>query len=80
MIKFTCLKKTPDNWYPNIDGKYVTLTYYSNPETEPLVCVWGDDDCGMEYIGVDAEYIFHRLLEMDVVTMKICHELGLRSC
>ena len=80
MIKFTCLKETSEDWYPNIDGKYVAVSYYSNPETEPLVCVWGNDDCGMEYIGNDAQYIFHRLLEEGNITRKICENLGLRSC
>jgi len=80
MIKFKCLKKTSDDWYPNFDGKYVEVSYYSNPETEPLVCVWGNDDSGMEYIGQDAQYIFHRLLEEDDITYKLCRDLGLLSC
>jgi len=68
---------TTEDWYPNIAKIFVRVTYYSNPETEPLVCVWGDDDCGMEYIGQDAQYIFHRLLEQEVITRRICTDLGL---
>lgn len=77
MIKLTCLKEVSDDWYPNIDGKYVSVSLYKLPGDTPLVCVWGDDDCGREYIGEDAEYKFHRLLEEDVLSHRKCEQIGL---
>jgi len=78
MIKFECFKPTSEDWYPNYDNNYVRIAYYSNPDSEPLVCVWGNDDCGMEYIGNDAKYIFHRLLEQEDITRRFCGYLGLK--
>jgi hypothetical protein len=78
-LKFNCLKEVNDDWYPNIDGKYVTVSLYEG-SPESLVCVWGNDDCGMEYIGEDAEYMFHRLLEEPVLNRKVCEKIGLGAC
>lgn len=79
MPLFNCLKEVDDDWYPNINGKYVEVSLYvDHPSPVPLVCVWGNDDCGMEYIGEDAEYMFHRLLEEPILNQTICKRIGLK--
>ena len=83
--KLECFKKTSDNWYPNHYKELVAVTLFKNseypacPSNVDRVCVWGNDDCGMEYDGEDAEYKFNRILEMDDVTFKALKDLGLQS-
>ena len=58
-MKISLFKKTSDNWYPNFDinddKSYVMVSFFPlNPITEGFrVCVWGNDDCGMEYDDPD---------------------------
>ncbi len=59
---------------------YVEVAYYSNPDTQPMVCVCGGGATGMEYIAADAQYIFHRLLEENDITYDLCRSLGLQAC
>ena len=54
----TCFKQTEDEWYPNYDGDTVRVSlilrrkksneYKLYGQTLFRVCVWGDDDFGME--------------------------------
>lgn len=59
-IRIECFKKTSDDWYGNFkiaddvrhkDKKYVHVSLLSlGPDAiyGHRVCVWGNDDCGME--------------------------------
>ena len=58
MMKTQVFKETKDCWYPSYkltDGKMLVRVVFTQTGPNPKggdgewrVCVWGDDDCGME--------------------------------
>lgn len=85
-------KRTTDNWRPSYkmdDGKTMLASVtFTQIEPESLidvkwrVCVWGNDDCGME-LDFDDEKIawccFLRVIGLDDVTIAALLELGFVS-
>jgi len=85
MKRQSCFKKTDEDWYPNFYGELVRVTYEFIPDDEDprwLVCVWGNDDCGMEcffkHQGRALE-VFWNILEQDVIRRDFLCHLGLHS-
>jgi len=80
-----CFKKTTDDWCPNFKDDLVSVTLFkhsqwpASPTDIDRVCVWGNDDCGMEYDGEDADYKFNIILSMDDVTFHGLKAIGLKS-
>ena len=78
------LVPTTDDWYPNYEGNKVQVSIMPlipRTEDEKLwrVCVWGADDCGMEYDTDDkhdAMVTFDMLKHRDFITKAGLLELG----
>jgi hypothetical protein len=84
-MKYSCLKLTQDNWCPNYLDRYVEVTYIENisppgkKKKISRVCVWGEDDCGMEMDFEDKKValkIFMNVMEMKFVNMRELKDLG----
>lgn len=55
---------TSENWYPNWEGGKVKASFLRLRDGTYRVCVWGEDDFGMEKDFTDrdtAEHVFERL-------------------
>jgi len=57
------------------------ITTPLNPDPGYRVCVWGNDDCGMErdYLSTefdDAEQMFHEVIAMERVNKSALEEWG----
>ena len=86
-------KYTSDNWCPSfeLDNPYGKGELLVRVSTMPLmtdgddryrVCVWGEDDMGMERDfpdSVDAADMFNRVLRLKDVTMSSLESLGFVS-
>ena len=84
-------KRTTDNWYGNykvVDdcrvSDLVEVTFCGNislNEQSPIyrVCVWGNDDCGIEFDTENeatAWNVFLQVIGNDDVTMKLLKQLN----
>jgi len=67
-IKFTVPKgefrPTNDDWYPNYEGNLVRLRVLSLSDGMWRVCVWGNDDTGME-IDAGPCWNYYMILESE---------------
>ncbi len=82
----TKLKPTRDDWCGNFPGNQVQVSIYCNNEYEGeiwhRVCVWGNDDCGLEqdFFGEDQEEkaleVYAKVMNLDYVDFKILKEMG----
>lgn len=83
------MKFTDDNWCPNYKHNMVQVSLMTDMEDFSKensvwhrVCVWGNDDCGMEkdFFGKetknDAEVCFAKVINLDRVNMKDLKEMG----
>lgn len=76
--RLSCLKKTADNWCPNIDKQYVRVSVLACKVSGVFdrVCVWGGDDFGMELDGPDAMSVFLQLMTKEYINMSDLKQLG----
>ena len=85
----SCYKEVNEDWYPcfppvaNGDKPLVWVGVYDNRpiERNSIVCVWGNDDCGMELIS---DYdtclsVYKEIASASEVTRLFLKELGLRA-
>lgn len=80
-------KITSDDWYPSYKledkTKLVQVSFMQILlPSSWLVCVWGQDDCGMEkFFGTENEAwcTFLRIIGLEDVTMSELTKLGLTS-
>lgn len=91
MTACSVFKKTSDDWYPNYITTcgllLVVVTFKATgpipkDNTEWVVCVWGNDDCGMEKFFTnekEAWTTFLAIIEMETVSMSELTKLGLVS-
>ncbi|MEA1973164.1 MAG: hypothetical protein U9N34_07725 [Candidatus Cloacimonadota bacterium] len=74
------LKYTSDDFCPNINEDKVELSLVDIKDGEYRVCVWGNDDLGLEKdfdnLG-EAEYLFELLDRLPDITIEILKENGL---
>lgn len=83
------MKPTTDNWCPNFPNNQVRVRIICNMNDEGKVwhrvCVWGNDDCGMErdFTGEfgerDALACYARVMNLDYVNFKPLKEMGFQS-
>lgn len=78
------LVPTTDDWCPNINEKFVRLSFFNLDccDTEYRVCVWGGDDLGMELdtsCKTKALGIHRTVSEMEDVTFEKLSDLGFVS-
>jgi len=83
------LKPTRDNWCPNFPNNQVTVTIFCNAIHEGniwhRVCVWGDDDLGMErdFFGEEQEQdaldLYGRVMNLDYVDFRHLKKMGFKS-
>jgi hypothetical protein len=86
MMKGFEYRPTKDDWCPNFDNNLVRVTLHTcmvnNGKMWHRVCVWGDDDCGMEkdFHGKetkkDAVKLYKYLLSLPHIEKKILKGLG----
>lgn len=72
-------KKTTDEWYPNFPNDEVEVSFLYLNDGTFRVCVWGNDDFGMELDFeslIEAEDIFDKILDMDIVNKQDLYNLG----
>jgi hypothetical protein len=75
--------KTSDDWYPNYPGDEVRVSMSfvkKKNEQNNVVCVWGADDCGMEFWSPDRELVrskYREICSWDNVTFEKLEKLGL---
>lgn len=82
-------KLTSDDWYPSYqlkgyhkgtkDPKMVEVSHLKLTNGQYRVCVWGADDCGMDFdtnSGNKAFRVFMMILDWDVVTKAKLKEMG----
>jgi hypothetical protein len=91
MKKINVYKKTLDDWYPSYkltnNVELVKVSFTTTGPNPPIngewrVCVWGNDDCGMEIDFIDekkALSIFMEILGCDYVNMELLKDLGFKS-
>jgi len=76
--------KTTDDWSPNFDNNKVKLSYLGLiAKNTYRVCIWGADDCGMEYDTPnknDAKTMFEKLKQQGIVTKKELEKLKFNFC
>jgi hypothetical protein len=72
---------TSDNWCPNYEGNKVRVTMCLNNNIKNhYVCVWGEDDLGMEFWSKDKTIIrklYKKICNLEDVTMHKLKKLGL---
>ena len=90
-FRFNTFKKTKDCWNPNFPGNVVRVsimlhlpTFNTKDESWHRVCVWGDDDTGMEKDFVHheiekAQKCFNQIMEMSNVDFQALEDIGFRS-
>jgi len=74
-MRYTCFKKTKDNWCGNYYNELVKLTFHGNisPYQEtPIyrVSIWGNDNMGMEFDTnneLTAQGIFQQVIGLEYV-------------
>lgn len=92
--RYKVFKKTQDNWHPSFeldDGTMMVAVSLIGPLgplgplrkiTKPYeyrVCVWGDDDMGMELDSTDEEVVvaaFFKVLELEFVNYDNLKAMG----
>lgn len=94
MKRITVYKETHDDWHPSYtvhgwdDLKLVTVSFTQtgpNPDVgdgEWRVCVWGEDDCGMERDYSDkslALAMFNKVIQWEFVDMSDLKKHGFVS-
>jgi hypothetical protein len=81
------LKPTRDNWCSNFPNNQVEVTIYCNMASGTngcwhRVCVWGNEDCGMEkdFFGEeqekDALSVYAKVMNLDYVDFRHLKEMG----
>lgn len=96
-MRISCFKKTNENWYANykiekdmrhVDEKYVHVSFlklpklYEEDEPEFRVCVWGNDDYGMELDSTDESFLKQIYLDIclqEVVNSDYLRKLGFKN-
>jgi hypothetical protein len=91
-MKINVYKKTNDDWYPNFkieNGDDLVRVSFTQTGPDPnlgygdwRVCVWGNDDCGMErdfILEGEALNIFYQVIGWDSVDMDKLEKLGFVS-
>lgn len=74
-------RPTTDQWYPNYDGDLVKISVYEYSKGGAMVCVWGNDDFGMEILvdtRMQAIDIFNTLPK--VITIEDLESRGFIRC
>ena len=72
---------TTEDWYPNYPDNQVEVSFLKSLDHSGYcVCVWGDDDCGMERVYSNQEFaaareLYHNLV--DNTTKKEMELLGM---
>ena len=85
--KTTIFKETTDDWCPNYNTGHRELVRVSHLQLIDgtwRVCVWGEDDCGMEIDLPETDFakskeIFDTIVAWDDVTMGKLKRLGFVS-
>lgn len=97
MQKQTVFKLTDDDWYPSYylgnyycgqapgDVLLVEVSFLQLMDGCFRVCVWGNDDLGMEldfmpYEHPEAEQMFHQVIALDRVNKQTLTDLGFVYC
>lgn len=87
-ITVSVFKETEDNWYPSFeikgDARYkylVEVSYLELSDGMWRVCVWGQDDMGMErdfepYERMKAWEVFISIIEQHYVSYNFIKDLG----
>lgn len=78
-------RPTSDDWRPNFPDGTVRVSFLELSDGQWRVCVWGNDDLGMErdYAPTDREaaHRLHALLAgCSDVTRALCTEIGMTYC
>jgi hypothetical protein len=72
-------KPSPDDWHPNYPDGTVHVASYIYDDGMRRICVWGQDDTGMEldtYDDAKAELLLRQLNSSGMITMQMLLELG----
>lgn len=73
---------TPDDWYPNYPNNEVELSIINLSDGQFRVCVWGNDDFGMEkdFNSADlAEQTYDTIKNSGVVTKEDLYVMGFET-
>lgn len=75
-------RPTSDDWYPNCYDGTVKVSFIELSSQQWRVCVWGDDDMGMErdYPSDERDQaysLYLRLVGCSDVTKALCRESGM---
>lgn len=78
-------RPTSDDWSPNFPDGTVRISFLELHDGMWRVCVWGNDDLGMErdYASTEREAalrLHERLAGCSDVTQSLCTELGMQYC
>jgi hypothetical protein len=92
-MKLEALIEVNEDWYGNFKiasdqrykgKKFVSVSFYNLPKESffPMVCVWGNDDCGMEKLFDksqvdDALALYKTIVSTPFPTKEYLTELGL---
>ena len=73
---------TSDDWYPTASDGTVRVSYLLLINGEWRVCVWGDDDFGLERDfpaneKIKAKRIYEKLIGCSILTQEFCKSLGM---
>ena len=72
---------TTDQWNPNYPGNMVRVSlHHRSTGKDHCVCVWGDDDDGMELFTDDfsrVAFLFAKIIKKKVITKAKLTEYGL---
>ena len=94
-MKIQAFIEVKEDWYGNFkienDGRYsntklVLISFYNFPQDNryPMVCVWGNDDCGMEKIFKKTESelaleLYKTIITTPFPTKQFLMDLGLND-
>ncbi len=92
MEKLEAFIEVKEDWYGNftiendqryLNKKFVSVCFYNLPRDSfyPMVCVWGNDDCGMEKLfdkshADDALALYKTVVSTPFPTKEYLTELG----
>lgn len=90
MVRTDVFKLTRDNWFPSyklgnnmaVKVSFLTLVSYKTDGNKWRVCIWGEDDCGMEKDFVseaEAFTTFLQVIGLDFVNFDNLHKMGFYS-
>lgn len=76
MKRIDIFKKTKDDWYPNYPNDMVKVSFlqlhnFLQNTNEWRVCVWGNDDFGLEHdfkSKKEAEKVFEIISNLDIIS------------